>query len=260
MATTLDEFEKVSCNIEGYFNLNHARIWDSMLNFQNQQKKEGFGNGFLEIGSLYGKSAAMLAVHANENERVHLLDLGCRPPLVQNVEMLRRETGAKIDLIKGYSLTTLFGDYSLKNEKRFRWIHIDGGHGEEVVFNDLECANKLLSPRGVIVMDDFYNVAFPQITQVTYDFLRSHDRELSLILTGFNKGYLIRPVARALYQRYITDNLRKEAIEWGMEIREGTHSCHPSFGIRHPPKGKANPQIPGNNNRPSAFTGESQKP
>ena len=92
----------------------------------------------------------------------------------------------------------------------FRWIHVDGEHSGRAVLNDLEIAETMLSPEGVICLDDFMSPAYPQVTMAAFRFLDSRNGRFSLFLNGFNKGYISAAGYVPTYLRLLKDHLCQE--------------------------------------------------
>ena len=51
----------------------------------------------------------------------------------------------------------------LEAEKTVRWFHIDGEHSAEATYADIALADRFISNRGVIVLDDFFNARYVSV-------------------------------------------------------------------------------------------------
>jgi predicted O-methyltransferase YrrM len=200
---TISQLTRLLDQVEGFIAPEAMAMWDILLDFQSADKITG---GILEIGVYHGKSALLLGLHSAKKEPLFLVDLqdwGAK-------ENVRRLTGKDAQYI--VSNSSLIGEHpeitSLAG--KLRWIHIDGDHTSQGVRADLENCNRLLSDDGVICLDDFLNTSFPQVSAVTFEFLKDHPDELKLFLCGYGKGYLCRPRKQHDYIEFLKANLVRE--------------------------------------------------
>ncbi len=157
--------------------------WDILL---SRQAALGIEGDVLEIGVLKGKSATLMALHARADEAFVLIDPALRREAVEAVESVHAANNIQIrdfsqNLHEHPALTSRGG--------RIRWIHIYGEHSGPAVRNDLEIADALIAPGGIICLDDFFTPAYPQVTAAVFEFLARHQDRLQLFLIGYNKGY-----------------------------------------------------------------------
>ncbi|HEY0790884.1 MAG TPA: class I SAM-dependent methyltransferase [Chthoniobacterales bacterium] len=165
-------------------------IWDFFL---SEQSQAGVAGNLLEIGVYYGQSALLLAYHAKVSEHLVLVDpTDFVETARKNVEAAKAEN---VRIIKARSDDGSVRNLSQAYGRTFRWVHIDGDHRAEAVLNDLGIADKLLKAKGIICIDDFFSPRYPGITYAVLQYLQAHPEELTLVLCGFNKGYLVRPSA-----------------------------------------------------------------
>jgi SAM-dependent methyltransferase len=180
-------------------------VWDGMLGYQ---RRSGVRGHLLEIGVLRGKSAAVLAAHVDpESERLFLVDPSMDASAVRRtLRRVRPAAERALVLLREKSHEVLAGEAG-GSRGRFRWIHIDGDHSAACVLEDLATANDLLSPDGVVVLDDFFVIDFPHLTEATFRYLAQHPTHFSLFLVGGRKGYLARPGAAPHYRYYCLRSL-----------------------------------------------------
>ncbi len=205
-------FERYRSEFEalpGWFSREATALWDSLL---TRQDTAGVMGNLLEIGVWKGKSAALSTMHARPDEHCVLVDVLPLTEAQAAIGRIRTENMHYLvmpssDLTK----TNLMGG----DARTFRWIHIDGEHSGPAVSNDLEIANVLLSDRGVLVLDDFFNPIYPQVTRAALRFLDARPYDLTLFLCGFNKGYICRPRAAREYLEYIKGRLHGDMAERG---------------------------------------------
>lgn len=205
--------------LDGWFSGISRAIFDSILSFQD---KNGLLGNCFEIGVWKGKSAIEIAKFLRENEKLLLID-----PLLDNNKdeifaSLKEITGkdkSYLQIYPGYSEEFEYYSEAKQYLKKTRFIHIDGCHVGENVFNDLVLAEKFLSKDGVIVIDDFFNDEYPQITEATYKYLFKNEYSLRIFLVGANKAYLCRPNSYAFYYNFCISMLQKELLVRGFAMK-----------------------------------------
>lgn len=176
---TVEVFEKLKA-IPGWFNVDDCGHFSLLL---AQQSMFGLRADILEIGSYHGRSTALLAACLKEGERVVVCDAfesetedryAERPSPETLLRNIRRVVpaldAARVEIHECFS-----NDLRLDPERRFRFIHIDGGHSREQALFDLELCSRHLMPGGTIVMDDYHHPAWPGVTQATDEFLAAND-------------------------------------------------------------------------------------
>jgi hypothetical protein len=185
-------------------------IWDCLLRFQLEKERSA---SLLEIGVYYGKSAALLAIHSRPDEQLVLVDPSA--PAESALELLQSIKPEGVSLLKKMSSDRAVWNLVATHSRAFRWIHIDGDHKGETVYNDLLLANELLSPNGIICLDDFMNPRYPQITFIVCNFIELFCQELRMFLCGFNKAYLVRPDSLFTHLTLVKDQLGKQLTDLG---------------------------------------------
>lgn len=211
----LDIFKKyLECygNVPGWFNKESVAIWDSLLLFQTRNQIKG---DLLEIGVFKGKSALLSTMHARNEEHCFYVDPVFRDDFEEKIASIKK---SHTHFICSRSEKILFNaELSKRGSGNFRWIHIDGEHTAQAVMNDLKISNALLSKDGVIVVDDFMSATYPQVTYGVFKYIVQNSGEISLFLSGFNKGYLGRPMALRCYLQFIRDELMDLLKERGLQ-------------------------------------------
>lgn len=118
---------------------------------------------FLEIGSLYGKSASALA----EVGKVTCVDLFPE----EQLEKFKENTASlNVEILQGDStkiLPTLKEKYGL--------IFIDGNHTREYFEQDLNNSWNLLEDNGIIVIHDYNNDKWQDVKKVVQEFMVKHE-------------------------------------------------------------------------------------
>ena len=199
-------------NMNGWFSPASHGLFSFFLDFQN---KNNISGNMGEIGVWEGKSASIICKYCRDEESVVLID----PIIANNKEIILNNIniiGSKIP--KKLILCNIISEKfdSLKNElhleKSLRFFHIDGCHTATNVYSDLELADKLLSNDAVLVVDDFFNPIYPQITESLYRYLFINPYKFRLFLGAFNKAYLCRAGSYYKYYSYCLENLQRDMV------------------------------------------------
>jgi len=197
----LADFRRYQGDFPGFFSDTNAAIWDVLLEFQATNRIQGH---MLEIGVYQGRSALMAALHLRSDE--HFLLVDGSPFLRQAKAHLAPHVGRRGVFVNLLSHRLRVEDYA-SFRRACRWIHIDGEHTGQAVVNDLTFAEQMLHEQGVLVLDDFFNPAYPQLTEAAYAFLHTHRFKLSMFLCGHIKAYLARPLFARRYRQWILEKM-----------------------------------------------------
>ena len=203
-----EDYMRSFSDVAGWFPVPAAAIWDCLLDFQ---EASGVNGNLMEIGVWKGKSAGCAALHCRREEFCLFVD---PLPLADARETISRLVPkARCKYLQETS--QLLPRYPVLKETlgSFRWIHIDGEHSSEAVAGDLRLAADLVCSRGIVVVDDFFSPSYPQVTQSVFQFIAGRPAPLSLILCGFQKGYLCRPTAARTYLDYIRSSLHRDLTD-----------------------------------------------
>jgi len=201
-----------AAHIDGWFTDQAAALWDCLLSYQDANSIRG---NLLEIGVHKGKSALLSAMHTRCDEEQFLIDVA---PLNDATDLIRRVCpDTKLRTFEQPSRLMRRLPFFSEMASSFRWIHIDGGHTAQDVTTDLEIAHQLLADDGVVSLDDFFSFPFPQVTAATFSFMAAHPHTFALVLGGFAKGYLCRPLMVKQYLTYIKDCLPADMSVRGHE-------------------------------------------
>lgn len=184
-------WQELSNGIEGWFTHLAADITDKLLLYQRTIPMSGH---LLEIGAWHGLSSILWLAHARPKEQVHIFDLEARDPLIANLNRASKilPNNPTYEIYKVSSHQRPDPEFIAKYYRQFRLIHIDGDHSEAGIYNDMNVCLDLLHTRGLMVIDDFLNPRFPQISEVTFNILRNRSFELALLGSGANKAWIVR--------------------------------------------------------------------
>lgn len=160
----------------GPFPLESALTWSLLLCAQSRNDHHG---NLLEIGVEFGTSAFLLMESMSAGEHITLVDMVTTREWQAGIEGPYRD---QVDhsFIVGNSLQ--LDPSSLPS--RCRWIHIDGGHLYHHVKNDLDLTAGLLATGGILVLDDFFEIRWPDVTVAVLDYLRDNPRVTPFLLAS----------------------------------------------------------------------------
>lgn len=171
--------------IEGMLSPFSMAALDMLLSLQRELGAKG---DVLEIGTYRGKSAALLGTHLRPSERLTLVDIA---DYLDPASVAPFKAQTDFVLAPSSRLKSALPNYSARCGT-FRLIHIDASHGYEETFQELEMADELLAPLGIIAMDDFTNLNYSQNIAAIFKYLYTTSTKLMLFLVTDEKGYLCR--------------------------------------------------------------------
>jgi hypothetical protein len=158
-ANNLTEIAKQSGdNLEGNCFTNHQttlRNEKLLPKRMNLLEIARHGQKILELGFNAGHSALLLLIGSSPDAEIDFLDIGGHPYVIPCFEYLKRNFPINQQLLLGDSLVYL-PKRVLKEGQRdvYDIIHMDGGHANECVVNDLILLYMLLKPNGYMIVDD----------------------------------------------------------------------------------------------------------
>jgi len=200
---------------DGWFNAESAALWDALLGWQTTRRIKGH---MLEIGVWHGKSAALMAMHADADRTCMLVDIKIHRARIESaLERLGLRDSIEVSCLQCNSRELVTDPLITEGFRGFRWIHIDGEHTGGAVSSDLAIAANLLADGGVVVIDDFFSWLYPQITEAVLRYLRSYPDDFSMFLCGYNKAYLARPHFVHEYMELCAGSLCDELEQRGIE-------------------------------------------
>jgi Methyltransferase domain len=199
-------------SINGYLKALDARLIVALAAWQTSNKIVG---GLAEIGVHHGKLFFLLALSRQIGETSLAIDLfeddetntstrfGGRNRAFSTHAAKLNVTLKSTEVLKADSLR-LTSDDILSRVGRLRIFSVDGGHLYRHVAHDLPLAFSTLAPGGVIVVDDFCNSEWPEVTSATYDFVRARVGEIVPAILTRNKLYLAAPDIASAYGEFAT--------------------------------------------------------
>ena len=167
--------------IEGYGSADVLGVMLPILNsFQLAKSIEGHigeigvhhGRLFLAMDALRRDGERSIAVDVFGDQALNIDGSGAgnRAIFEQHVASVSHDPEG-IMIFEGDSLSTQFHAWMRDNGLRFRIFSVDGGHTAQHAINDLKVAETYLAQGGAVLLDDFFNPAFPGVTEGLYRYL-----------------------------------------------------------------------------------------
>lgn len=198
-----EKFQTVQL-LDGMLSQFSATVIDTLLMYQQNEAIHG---DMLEFGCYKGKTALLLGLSLEKNQKILLID---------SVDTLNKEVF--------YSNNVNFEFYNLlsKNFRKtlqggFRFIHCDSSHFFNDTLHELTYASTIIGDRGIIAVDDFANLHHPGVIAAVYKFIFDH-KDFRLFLITDEKAYICRNRAFFKYNNFVKHQLPIEMKKRGTAI------------------------------------------
>ena len=192
--------------VEGWLDSYSARFIAEISAIQSEARLSG---GVGEIGVHRGRLFILLKLLAGTSERAVAIDVfgdqhlntdgsgeGDEDKFLRNLD--RWASRDKLDIIQKSSLYVT-SDEILSRTGQCRLFSIDGGHTAECTLNDLRLGDQVLSERGVLILDDYFNPSWPDVSTGASQFFADPNSSLRPFAITPNKLYLARPSCHSFY-------------------------------------------------------------
>lgn len=202
--------------VEGWLNPLSALM---ISHINAAQTELGVRGGVGEIGVHHGKLFILLHLMLREGERSFALDVFERQDLNVDqsgrgdrerfLESVQRWAG-RTDLIDIFadSSENITAEQIIKKSGRIRIFSVDGGHTEALTLNDLRIADQVLCDGGIVIVDDYFNAHWPDVSCGMSRFIRETATDLRPLLICPNKVVLCRSRFVERYQPFFLDEFR----------------------------------------------------
>jgi hypothetical protein len=207
-----------------------------MLVCDQLQRAAGREGPIVEIGVHHGRFFIANALTCRGDERALAIDVfddqhlnidqsgkGDRERFESNL-LAHNVDRSLVDVVKGDSLKLKTKDFGKAYAGRTRLFSVDGGHTIRHVLNDMALAASVIDDYGVVIVDDFFNQLWPDVTQGTYEYLAKF-KDLAPFAYGDNKLYLCKPAVHG----YFMDGVRLVLPRISANPKEvvlGGYPCH----------------------------------
>jgi hypothetical protein len=151
----------------------------------------------LKLGAKSDEKCFAIDVFHEQHLNIDNSGSGDRDKFLQNVH---RWTGnTDIAVIQSSSLDVTPADI-IDAVGLCRLVSIDGGHTEELAYNDLRLIEAVLTGHGVVILDDFFNQSWPGVAAGAARYFLDPQTKIRPFAVTPNKLYLAAPVCHALYR------------------------------------------------------------
>ncbi len=173
------------------------------LGVDEMQQAEGISGSVAEIGVHHGKLFILLMLCARHGERALAMDLfdqqehnvdasglGDEAVFLANVRQHVGDTTPPV-VLKGD--TTHLDGQQVRSTigASCRLFSVDGGHTADMTAHDLNTAAAALTDGGVVILDDYFNSAWPAVSEGACRFMAQADGQaLTPFAVGGNKVFL----------------------------------------------------------------------
>jgi hypothetical protein len=163
-----------------------------------QQEMEITGS-VCEIGVHHGKLFILIHFLTNQFEKSVAWDLferqaenidfsGCGNQSMFRLNLQKHGCNLnKIKVITENSMNLTAEIIEQKCEAKPRLFSIDGGHTAEITYHDLSQASQVLAEGGLIIIDDFFNEAWPGVSEGVCRYLIEGKQQLFPVVIAGNK-------------------------------------------------------------------------
>ncbi len=200
--TTSTYIKKYMFRVDGWMENIDAEIFRVLIGFQTTC---GYHGSLVEIGVHHGRSFFILALSRAEGEKILAIDTFEGSNRDVKFFENRRKFGIPLADSEIYRVSSLDIDANvvLARAGRTRFFSVDGGHMFHHVENDLQIAKGSLTPEGIIVIDDFCNSLWPEVTFASYDFLKKERETIVPFLMSRGKLYCSTTKHASTYREHI---------------------------------------------------------
>ncbi|MFB9466202.1 class I SAM-dependent methyltransferase, partial [Streptomyces cinereospinus] len=166
-------------DVPGWFPVLDQVLFDWLL---ARQEAAGVRGDLLEVGVYMGKSAIFLGRRLQEGERYTVCDLfeGDAPDDANRAESTKSYSALTRQVFEANYLSfhdalprVVQGPSSLVPGEvepgTCRFVHIDGSHLYEHVYDDIGAARDVLLPDGIVVLDDFRSEHTPGVSVAAWE-------------------------------------------------------------------------------------------
>lgn len=160
--------ERDAGGIDGWLSLTAAWMLGCLI--QRQRECDISGDA-VEIGCWEGRTLFLLQRFLSREEGVHGFDIELRPQLKANIERFSHVDGATIDLHEIDSRKLSSSAVRETSPRGVRIFHVDGYHSLENARHDLSVAFASTASEGIIVLDDFFAVTLPGVTEAFFELI-----------------------------------------------------------------------------------------
>jgi hypothetical protein len=192
--------------VRGWLDPGAARLIAELGSNQSSQGAVGeigvhHGKLFVLLDLLRRPGEASVAIDLFEEQHLNVDHSGQGDRQIFEANLARYSGGASSVDIRTADSTTLSTDDLLAwGRGPYRLFSVDGGHTADITAHDLRIASGALEEGGLMILDDYFNGAWPGVSEGTCRFMATSP-DLEAIGSGFNKMFFARPEAAEAYRQ-----------------------------------------------------------
>jgi len=181
------------------------------------QRRAGIHGAVAEIGVHHGKLFILMAQRRGAGEGAIAIDVfeqqhlnadrsgrGDRQIFFENLRRWLPDAD-QVAILQRSSFDVTPHDI-LQRCGKLRLASIDGGHTEDCVVNDVNLVQSVLAPRGIVILDDYFNEFWPEVASGVARFVLGPDCRLQPFAITPNKTYFAAPDDAAFYRRLLREH------------------------------------------------------
>ena len=184
-------------SIEGWLHLFSAF---SIPLLSHVQAEIGLSGPIFEIGVFAGKTVALLCSQLSKGERYVGIDINIKAGVGDLLTAQCPSEAEGAFLIQADSIVLDSAKVLAETGVEPRIVHVDGFHSLEQARSDLLIAFSVCSPLGIIMLDDFFSVTCPGVTEALYGLVASGENNgFYPFAIGGGKAFLSKDMVRDRY-------------------------------------------------------------
>lgn len=210
------------------------------------QKQHNIHGHVCEIGVHHGRLFILLDLLTREGENALAIDVfddqhlnydqsgkGDRQIFLNNINTYVKNQ-ANLRIFQGDS-STLDGEQIREYAGgKIRLFSIDGSHTKEMTYHDLMTASQAIESGGIIIIDDYFNEAWPGVSEGTNTFFsQSPPPEVVPFAIGGNKVFLAHPSMSEIYSQWLFDHLAVDKTKIWLSKKRTFLLGHEVFTINY---------------------------
>ena len=216
-------------DVPGWLDSYSAQFISEISTIQNRAR---FTGSVGEIGVHMGRLFILLKLLAGPTERAVAIDVfhyqhlnvdksgeGDERQFRKNVD--RWASGDNLEVIQRSSLDVRASDVIARVGK-CRIFSIDGGHSAECTMNDLHLAEQIIETFGVVILDDYFNPSWPDVSIGAARYMDNPLTVLRPFAITPNKLFLAHPAFHSLYRSTLrisqNDYFEKDSYMRGFQV------------------------------------------
>lgn len=146
------------------------------------------GKLFILIHFLTGQFEKSVAWDLFERQAENIDHSGCGNQSIFKANLQKNKCDLnRIKVITANSMNLTADMIERECESKPRLFSIDGGHTAEITYHDLSLVSKALKPGGLVIIDDFFNEAWPGVSEGVCQYLIEAEHPLFPVVIAGNK-------------------------------------------------------------------------